>query len=66
MLAILIIVVLIIVFYKEKFISQFDMIINTSVRPIYTNYHAREKITPYGEDYIDLYLKQQLSASYLR
>lgn len=42
------------------------MIINTSLNPIYTNYNARNKLTPYGDDYIDLRLKQQLSASYLR
>jgi cell shape-determining protein MreC len=66
MLAILIVIALIIIFYKEHFISNFDMIINTSLNPIYTNYNARNKLTPYGDDYIDLRLKQQLSASYLR
>lgn len=66
MLALLIIIALIIIFYREKFISHFDMIINTSTNPIYTNYNARNKLTPYGDDYIDLRLKQQLSASYLR
>ncbi len=66
MLVLLIIIALIIIFYRERFISPFDMLINTSSNPIYTNYNARNKITPYGEDYIDLRLKQHLSASYMR
>ena len=67
MLAILIITTIIIIYiiiYKDHFIAQFDMIINRSLNPIYTNYTARDKITPYGEDTIDLFLKNQLYSEF--
>ena len=61
MFGILIVVILIIMYmYKDHFIAQFDMIINKSLNPIYTNYHAREKINGYGDDSIDAILKNQL------
>ncbi len=63
MFGILVAVMLIIIYivvYKDHFISQFDSIVNYSLNPIYTNYHAREKVTPYGDDTIDLFLKRQL------
>jgi len=65
MFGILVCIVLLIL-WRERFISNFDMLINLSPNPIWTNYHAREKINLYGEDYIDKVLKRELSATYLR
>lgn len=63
-LGILIVVVLLIIYYRESFIASFDMMINRSTNPIWAKYNGRDK-NPRGEDYYELFLKNQLSHEYL-
>lgn len=59
----LIIVILYIIFNKEKFIASYDMMINRSLNPIWARYHGREK-NPWGEDYYELFFKRQMMDEY--
>lgn len=55
----LILVVLLLIYYKESFVNQFDMLIRHSRNPISVNYMGRLK-DPRGYDYFDHRLTEEL------
>lgn len=56
--------IVLLLYYRESFIAQYDMMVNRAVNPIYVNYHGRERDES-GRDYFDYLLKHEIASKYI-